>query len=103
MKLLNLDSSKTYLIPDLYLNIGHLLDNIMMLIIANAAFDAGIEFGISYEEIILIVKSMLPPTDIDIKEELKKCLRIWNDDVKAGGFFVAVLKKEEEYVEKIVD
>jgi hypothetical protein len=50
-----------------------------------------------------IVKSMLPPTDIDIKEELKKCLRIWNDDVKAGGFFVAVLKKEEEYVEKIVD
>ena len=50
-----------------------------------------------------IVKSMLPPTDIDIKEELKKCLRIWNDDVKAGGFFVAVLKKEEKYVEKIVD
>ena len=50
-----------------------------------------------------IVKSMLPPTNIDIKEELKKCLRIWNDDVKAGGFFVAVLKKEEKHVEKIVD
>ena len=53
MKLLNLDSSKTYSIPDLYLNIGHLLDHFMMLIFAKAAFDAGREFGLTYEEIIV--------------------------------------------------
>ena len=53
MKLLNLDSSKTYSIPDLYLNIGHLLDHFMMLIFAKAAFDAGRKFGLSYEEIII--------------------------------------------------
>ena len=53
MKLLNLDSTKTYSIPDLYLNIGHLLDHFMMLIFAKAAFDAGREFGLSYEEIII--------------------------------------------------
>ena len=53
MKLLNLDSSKTYSIPDLYLNIGHLLDHFMMLIFAKAAFDAGREFGLSYQEIII--------------------------------------------------
>ena len=53
MKILNLDSSKSYSIPDLYLNIGHLLDHFMMLIFAKAAFDAGREFGLSYEEIIV--------------------------------------------------
>ena len=37
----------------LYLNIGHLLDHFMMLIFAKAAFDAGREFGLSYEEIIV--------------------------------------------------
>ena len=47
--------------------------------------------------------SMTPPTKNNIKEELKKCLRIWNDDVKAGGFFVAVLEKDEDYGEKKVD
>ena len=50
---MNLDSSKSYSIPDLYLNIGHLLDHFMMLIFAKAAFDAGREFGFSYEEIIV--------------------------------------------------
>ena len=50
---MNLDSSKSYSIPDLYLNIGHLLDHFMMLIFAKAAFDAGREFGLSYEEIIV--------------------------------------------------
>ena len=37
----------------MYLNIGHLLDHFMMLIFAKAAFDAGREFGLSYEEIIV--------------------------------------------------
>jgi len=53
MKLINLDSAKSYSMPDLYLNIGHLLDHFMMLIFAKAAFDAGREFGFSYEEIIV--------------------------------------------------
>ena len=47
--------------------------------------------------------SMRPPIDNNIKEELKKCLRIWNDDVDAGGFFVAVLEKNTDYVELKVD
>ena len=47
--------------------------------------------------------SMLPPTEDYIKKELKKCLRIWNDDIKAGGFFVAILEKEQNYNEKKVD
>ena len=53
MKIINLDSSKSYTIPDLYLNIGHFLDHFMMLIFAKAAFDAGREFGLSYEQIIV--------------------------------------------------
>ena len=53
MKIISFDNSKSYSIPDLYLNIGHLLDHFMMLIFAKAAFDAGREFGLSYEEIIV--------------------------------------------------
>jgi MFS family permease len=53
LKIISLDSTKTYSIPDLYLNIGHLLDHFMMLIFAKAAFDAGREFGLSYEEVIV--------------------------------------------------
>lgn len=49
------------------------------------------------------VSSMLAPTKNSIKKELKKCLRIWNDDVEAGGFFVAILEKSEDYNEKNVD
>ena len=53
MKMITLDSTKSYSIPDIYLNIGHLLDHFMMLIFAKAAFDAGREFGLSYEQIIV--------------------------------------------------
>ena len=49
------------------------------------------------------VDSMLAPTKNSIKKELRKCLRIWNDDVEAGGFFVAVLEKSKDYVENNVD
>ena len=38
MRVLSFNSSKSYSIPDLYLNIGHLLDHFMMLIFAKAAF-----------------------------------------------------------------
>jgi 16S rRNA C967 or C1407 C5-methylase (RsmB/RsmF family) len=50
-----------------------------------------------------VVNSMLAPSKNSIKKELKKCLRIWNDDVEAGGFFVAILEKSEDYNEKNVD
>ena len=46
---------------------------------------------------------MLAPTKNSIKKELRKCLRIWNDDVEAGGFFVAVLEKSKDYAENNVD
>ena len=49
------------------------------------------------------VDSMLAPTKNSIKKELRKCLRIWNDDVEAGGFFVAVLKKSKDYAENNVN
>ena len=53
MKIITFDSSKSYSIPDLYLNIGHLLDHLLMFIFAKAASDAGREFGLSYEVIIV--------------------------------------------------
>ena len=46
MKMITLDSTKSYSIPDIYLNIGHLLDHFMMLIFAKAAFDAGRELSL---------------------------------------------------------
>ena len=49
------------------------------------------------------VDSMLAPTKNSIKKELRKCLRIWNDDVEAGGFFIAVLEKSKDYAENNVD
>ena len=49
------------------------------------------------------VDSMLAPTKNSIKKELRKCLRIWNDDVEAGGFFIAVLEKSKDYTENNVD
>ena len=50
-------------------------------------------------EIIGIENSMLSPMESKIKEQLPNCLRIWNDDVDAGGFFVAVLIKSPDYEE----
>ncbi len=44
-------SNKT--IPDIYLNVGHFLDHFIMLIFAKSAYDAGREFGLGYEEIIV--------------------------------------------------
>ena len=45
--------SKNSTVPDIYLNIGHLLDHFMMLIFAKAAFDAGRHFGLGYDQIII--------------------------------------------------
>ena len=40
-------------IADIYLNISHFIDHFIMLIFAKAAYDAGSEFGLGYEEIIV--------------------------------------------------
>jgi MFS family permease len=40
-------------VADIYLNISHFIDHFIMLIFAKAAYDAGREFGIGYEEIIV--------------------------------------------------
>ncbi len=44
--------------------------------------------------------SMYSPSENKIKKQLPKCLRIWNDDVDAGGFFIAVFLKSSSYEEK---
>ena len=53
MKLFNIEASRNFTLPDMYINIGHFLDHFMMLIFAKAAFDAGRHFGLSYDEIII--------------------------------------------------
>jgi len=40
-------------VPDIYLNISHFIDHFIMLIFAKAAYDAGLEFGLGYEGIII--------------------------------------------------
>jgi len=40
-------------VDDIYLNISHFIDHFVMLIFAKAAYDAGREFGLGYEEIIV--------------------------------------------------
>jgi hypothetical protein len=52
---------------------------------------------------INIEKSMSSPDEYEIKEQLPNCLRIWNDDVDAGGFFVAILTKSSNYQEPNVE
>ena len=53
MKLLNLKYSRNLSLPDPYINVGHFLDHFIMLVFAKSAFDAGREFGLSYDEIII--------------------------------------------------
>ena len=40
-------------VADIYLSISHFIDHFIMLIFAKAAYDAGREFGLGYEEIIV--------------------------------------------------
>ena len=37
-----------------------------------------------------------PPSDKLVSSELGKCLRVWNDSIGGGGFFLAVLKKNSD-------
>ena len=45
--------SNNQTVPDIFLNIGHLLDHFMMLIFAKAAYDSGRYFGLQYDEMII--------------------------------------------------
>ncbi len=38
-------------------------------------------------------KSMTSPVEDEISESLKKCMRIWHDDIGGGGFFISIIKK----------
>ena len=47
-------------------------------------------------------ESMLPPAEGRISSALSNCMRIWNDKVDAGGFFLAVLEKTADAPSKHV-
>jgi 16S rRNA C967 or C1407 C5-methylase (RsmB/RsmF family) len=48
--------------------------------------------GESTEE-LEIPESMMPPLDGFVRSELGHCVRIWNDAIEGGGFFLAVLER----------
>ena len=50
-----------------------------------------------------IEDSMTSPLENEIKKQLSNCLRIWNDDVDAGGFFIAILTKSSSHKEDKVN
>lgn len=41
-------------------------------------------------------ESMAPPTEEWIEESLSKCMRVWNDKIGGGGFFIAILEKSPD-------
>ncbi len=43
-----------------------------------------------------VPKSMLPPSEPAIVEQLARCMRVWNDSIGGGGFFLAVLEKSAD-------
>ena len=45
---------KNTTVPNIFLNIGHLLDHFMMLIFAKAAYDSGRHFGLGFDEMIIM-------------------------------------------------
>ena len=53
MKLFDLKYSRNLSLPDRFINLGHFLDHFIMLIFAKSAFDAGREFGLTYDQIIV--------------------------------------------------
>lgn len=40
-----------------------------------------------------VPESMMPPLDEVIRSKLSHCVRVWNDAIEGGGFFLAVLEK----------
>ena len=49
--------------------------------------------GLSEEE---FSESMLSPKESEIAEQLTRCMRVWNDSIGGGGFFLAVLEKSAD-------
>jgi len=43
-------------------------------------------------------ENLMPPKDEVIASQLGNCIRVWNDDIGGGGFFLAVLEKTPERV-----
>ena len=41
-------------------------------------------------------ENLMPPEDDGIASQLESCLRVWNDAIEGGGFFLAVLEKLPE-------
>ena len=41
-------------------------------------------------------ESMMPPKESEISEQLAHCMRVWNDSIDGGGFFLAVLEKSTD-------
>ena len=35
-----------------------------------------------------------PPKDENVSAQMSRCLRVWNDSIEGGGFFLAVLEKD---------
>lgn len=45
---------------------------------------------------ISLEPSMTSPVENEISESLKRCMRIWHDDIGGGGFFISVLQKSRD-------
>lgn len=43
-----------------------------------------------------VAESMFPPKESEIAEQLAHCMRVWNDSIGGGGFFLAVLEKSAD-------
>ena len=42
------------------------------------------------------MKQFGPPKDEVVSTQMKRCLRVWNDSIEGGGFFLAVLVKDSD-------
>jgi len=47
-----------------------------------------------------VPESMLPPSESAIIEQLAHCMRVWNDSIGGGGFFLAVLEKSTDAAQR---
>jgi|TARA_B100000085_G_C18548997_1_gene515067 NOL1/NOP2/sun family putative RNA methylase len=52
---------------------------------------------------IILKDSMLPPKEKRVSESLANCMRIWNDDIGGGGFFISVMQKSQDASTGLVD
>ena len=43
-----------------------------------------------------VLECLIPPREASVASQLESCMRVWNDSVGGGGFFLAVLEKAAE-------